>query len=61
MTETYEAFTRSIETYVGGVFAFAQEALKLFFDHHGTASLSENGGAEKRHVNLHRDVRGFTL
>jgi len=47
MTETYEDFTSSLETYVGGAMAFSQEALKLFFEHHGDAPLSENGGEKK--------------
>jgi NAD(P)-dependent dehydrogenase (short-subunit alcohol dehydrogenase family) len=47
MSETYGDFTSSLETYVGGAFAFAQEALKMFFEHHGEASLSESGGHKK--------------
>jgi short-subunit dehydrogenase len=43
MDETYEEFTKSLEQYVGGAFTFAQEALKLFFEHHGEAPLSETG------------------
>jgi NAD(P)-dependent dehydrogenase (short-subunit alcohol dehydrogenase family) len=43
MTETYEDFTQSLEDYVGGAFTFSQEALKMFFDHHGEAPLSETG------------------
>jgi NAD(P)-dependent dehydrogenase (short-subunit alcohol dehydrogenase family) len=43
MNETYEEFTESIEQYVGGAFTFAQESLKLFFEHHGEAPLSETG------------------
>jgi len=43
MTETYEEFTESLEQYVGGAFTFSQEALKLFFEHHGEAPLSETG------------------
>lgn len=43
MNETYEEFTESLEQYVGGAFTFSQEALKLFFEHHGEASPSETG------------------
>ncbi|CZR59240.1 uncharacterized protein PAC_09132 [Phialocephala subalpina] len=43
MDETYEEFTESLEQYVGGAFTFSQEALKLFFEHHGEAPLSETG------------------
>jgi len=43
MNETYEEFTESLEQYVGGAFTFSQEALKLFFEHHGEAPLEETG------------------
>jgi short-subunit dehydrogenase len=43
MDETYEEFTESLEQYIGGAFTFSQEALKLFFEHHGEAPLSETG------------------
>ncbi|KAE8451886.1 hypothetical protein EG329_002727 [Mollisiaceae sp. DMI_Dod_QoI] len=43
MNETYEEFTESLEQYVGGAFTFAQESLKMFFEHHGEAPLSETG------------------
>ncbi|TVY87199.1 hypothetical protein LAWI1_G007356, partial [Lachnellula willkommii] len=43
LDETYEDFTSSLEQYVGGAFAFAQEALRLFFAHHGEAPLAETG------------------
>ena len=43
MNETYEEFTESLEQYVGGAFTFSQEALKLFFEHHGEKPLSETG------------------
>ncbi|KAF2202115.1 NAD(P)-binding protein [Delitschia confertaspora ATCC 74209] len=46
MEETYEDFTESLETYVGGAFTFAQESLKRFFDDHGETPLSE--GAPKK-------------
>lgn len=43
MDETYADFMGSLEDYVGGAFAFAQEALKRFFADHGDAPLSETG------------------
>lgn len=43
MNETYEEFTESLEQYVGGAFTFSQESLKMFFEHHGEAPLSETG------------------
>lgn len=43
MNETFEEFTESLEQYVGGAFTFSQEALKLFFEHHGEKPLSETG------------------
>ncbi|TVY38394.1 hypothetical protein LSUB1_G006362 [Lachnellula subtilissima] len=43
LNETYEDFTESLEQYVGGAFTFSQEALKMFFEHHGEAPLSETG------------------
>jgi hypothetical protein len=46
LEETYEDFTNSLETYVGGAFLFAQESLKRFFADHGETSLAE-GGAKK--------------
>lgn len=46
MEETYEEFTDSLETYVGGAFTFAQESLKRFFEDHGETPLSE-GGSKK--------------
>jgi len=44
MDETYEDFTDSLTTYVGGAFTFAQESLKRFFEDHGEAPISEGGG-----------------
>lgn len=41
MNETYEEFTESLETYVGGAFTFSQESLKRFFADHGEHSLAE--------------------
>ena len=46
MEETYEAFTQSLEGYVGGAFAFSQEALRMLFEQHGEGLLSE-GAAKK--------------
>ncbi|KAF2873248.1 hypothetical protein BDV95DRAFT_593603 [Massariosphaeria phaeospora] len=46
LEETYEDFTDSLETYVGGAFVFAQESLKRFFADHGETPLSE-GAAKK--------------
>lgn len=46
MNETYEEFTESLETYVGGAFTFAQESLKRFFADHGEATLAD--GAPKK-------------
>jgi len=47
MDETYDAFTESLDTYVGGAFAFAQESMKRFFADHGHKGLEENGGEKK--------------
>lgn len=46
MQETYEDFTESIESYVGGAFQFAQLSLARFFEDHGEATLAE--GAPKK-------------
>ncbi|KAF2708208.1 NAD(P)-binding protein [Pleomassaria siparia CBS 279.74] len=46
MEETYEEFTGSLESYVGGAFTFSQEALKRLFEDHGEKGLAE--GAEKK-------------
>jgi len=43
MEETYEEFTESLETYVGGAFTFAQESLRRFFADHGETGLAEGG------------------
>lgn len=43
MDETYEEFTKSLETYVGGAFTFAQLSLARFFADRGTAPLIETG------------------
>lgn len=47
MTETHAEFTQSLETYVGGAMAFAQESLKMMFEHHGEQGLAEVGGEKK--------------
>lgn len=46
LEETREELESSLETYVGGAFTFAQEALKRFFVDHGDVGLAE--GAEKK-------------
>lgn len=46
LEETREEFSASLDEYVGGAFSFAQESVKLLFEHHGEASLAE-GGAKK--------------
>jgi hypothetical protein len=48
MEETYEDFTGSLESYVGGAFTFSQQSLKRFFEDHGETPLSEGG--EKKGV-----------
>jgi hypothetical protein len=53
MEETYEDFTESLDTYVGGAFVFAQESLKRFFADHGEASLAD--GAPKKGVRVPYD------
>ena len=47
MEETHKDFTDSLETYVGGAMAFAQESLKLLFEHHGDDDLSATNGVKK--------------
>ena len=46
MTETYEDFTGSLNTYAGGAFVFAQESLRRFFADHGEQTLAD--GAPKK-------------
>lgn len=46
LSETYEDFTESLDSYVGGAFTFAQESLKRFFADHGEDSLAD--GAPKK-------------
>lgn len=46
MQETYEDFTESLQSYVGGAFSFSQLALQRFFEDHGDKTLAE--GAEKK-------------
>ncbi|PNS16741.1 hypothetical protein CAC42_4705 [Sphaceloma murrayae] len=41
LEETYDDFTTSIETYVGGAFTFSQESLRRFFADHGESTLAE--------------------
>lgn len=48
LAETYDDFTGSLVTYVGGAFAFAQESLKLMLEHHGEDNLSDIGGKKKK-------------
>lgn len=43
LTETHAEFTDSLNTYVGGAMAFAQESIKLMFEHHGETPLAEGG------------------
>lgn len=50
LEETREDFQGSLETYVGGAFTFAQEALKRFFADHGETGLTE--GSEKKGVSI---------
>ena len=47
LTETHQDFTESLCTYVGGAMAFAQEALKLMFEHHGDHELSTSQPEKK--------------
>lgn len=46
LSETYQDFTDSLETYVGGAFTFSQEALRRFFADHGESTLAD--GAPKK-------------
>lgn len=46
MTETYDEFAASLESYIGGAFEFSQLSLKRFFDDHGDKALAE--GAPKK-------------
>ncbi|KAL8737010.1 MAG: hypothetical protein Q9181_002121 [Wetmoreana brouardii] len=43
LEETHKEFTASLNEYVGGAFAFAQEFLRLLFEHHGDMSLVDGG------------------
>ncbi|MCJ1392028.1 hypothetical protein MMC18_004895 [Xylographa bjoerkii] len=47
MTETHHEFVDSLTTYVGGAMAFAQESLKLLFEHHSEQGLAETRGEKK--------------
>lgn len=46
LEETHDAFTQSLDTYVGGAFAFSQLCVKRFFADHGDADLAS--GAPKK-------------
>ena len=46
LEETYDGFTDSIESYVGGAFTFSQESIKRFFSDHGEETLA-NGAPKK--------------
>jgi NAD(P)-dependent dehydrogenase (short-subunit alcohol dehydrogenase family) len=46
LQETREEFSESLDVYVGGAMSFAQESLKLLFEHHGEQGLAD-GGAKK--------------
>lgn len=46
LDETYDEFTNSIESYVGGAFTFSQESIKRFFADHGDKGL--DSGASKK-------------
>ncbi|KAL8952591.1 MAG: hypothetical protein Q9222_001506 [Ikaeria aurantiellina] len=51
LEETYAEFMESLNAYVGGAFAFAQEWLRLLFEHHGQAGLTDEegeGGGKKK-------------
>jgi len=43
LEETYDDFTSSLNTYVGGAMAFAQETIRLLFEHHGDKALADGG------------------
>ncbi|EDU48619.1 Short-chain alcohol dehydrogenase [Pyrenophora tritici-repentis] len=44
LEETRVDFEKSLETYVGGAFTFAQESLKRFFEDHGEQGLVDGAG-----------------
>lgn len=46
MTETFDDYMESLETYAGGAMLFAQESCKRLFADHGDATLAD--GAEKK-------------
>ena len=46
LDETHADFTASLDSYVGGAFAFAQESLRRFFADHGSSTLAD--GASKK-------------
>ncbi|KAG8528532.1 uncharacterized protein KY384_007450 [Bacidia gigantensis] len=41
--ETFDQYMDSMQVFAGGAMAFAQESLKLLFEHHGRQPLSEGG------------------
>ncbi|KAL8765155.1 MAG: hypothetical protein Q9209_007687 [Squamulea sp. 1 TL-2023] len=44
LEKTHEEFTKSLNDYDGGAFAFSQEFLKLLFEHHGETVLADGKG-----------------
>ncbi|KAF4551982.1 Hypothetical protein D9617_11g008290 [Elsinoe fawcettii] len=46
LSETYDDFTSSLNTYAGGAFSFSQESLRRFFADHGESDLAS--GAPKK-------------
>lgn len=44
LEETHDEFTKSLNDYVGGAFAFSQETVRLLFEHHGDQGLADGGG-----------------
>lgn len=47
MKETYDEYLDSLRIYVGGAFSFAQESVKLLYEHHGEEDLTATGGQKK--------------
>jgi NAD(P)-dependent dehydrogenase (short-subunit alcohol dehydrogenase family) len=45
LEETADAFSESLETYITGAFAFAQESLKMLYDQNGGQTLLDAPGA----------------
>jgi NAD(P)-dependent dehydrogenase (short-subunit alcohol dehydrogenase family) len=46
LEETHEAFTKSLDDYVGGAMIFAQNSIRRFLHDHGSTPLSD-GGSKK--------------